>query len=352
MKALAKRLFLIAVALVLSVIGYFVVGLLSRDHPESQPSTVHSTLSRESCIECHAPIAAEWRQSFHYLSVTGPFWGRIRAKRFDSLFELLRVPCMNCHAPADVLDLPEGSFPAVRTDALALGVDCVSCHVSKQGIMGPGHSVEAPHDMHADERFRDANLASTVLCGHCHEEIADHGKVVTAWKRTSFAEEGVTCLDCHMPMIEAPVVEGGLPRSRRSHRFLGDKDKTMLNKALNASIVLAEDKQAIVRIVNDRVGHSFPAAGTNWLLVRVTVEDEEGRVVEEKERGFGTREWIPGYLDFWPFVKVSKIHHGEQRDIAVQLPSTHGQVSAEFRYRDWFAVTDKDLVFATITKKY
>ncbi|HEY5734502.1 MAG TPA: multiheme c-type cytochrome [Gammaproteobacteria bacterium] len=347
-----KRFFIIATVFILTAIGYFVVGMLVRPPLEVTASTQHPTLSRETCIECHAPIAEEWRQSFHHRSLTGPFWARINNKGYATLFETLRVPCKNCHAPANVLDLPEGSIPALRKDALEMGVDCVSCHVSKHGITGPGRTKEAPHAVFVDERFRQPELASTRLCVHCHEEQSGAGKVVTAWKSSKFASEGVTCVDCHMPLINAAVTTTSPPRLRRSHRFPGDKDIEMLRKALNASVEVSENRRAIVRIVNDRVGHDFPAAGTNSLIVKVVTEDESGKVLEVKEQSFGTIESIPGYLDVWPFLLVSRIPPGAHRDIAIQLPSTHGKITAQVRYRDWFTITDKDVVFATISRNY
>ncbi|MDH3640000.1 MAG: multiheme c-type cytochrome [Gammaproteobacteria bacterium] len=347
-----KRFFIIIIVPILMVIGYFVVGTLMRHHPEVTASTRHPTLNRESCIDCHAPIAEEWRQSFHYKSLTGPFWTRINNRGFATLFETLRVPCKNCHAPANILDLPEGSNPALRRDDLELGVDCVSCHVSKQGITGPGRNTDAPHEKRTDKRFLEPELASTGLCAHCHEEQEGQGRVVTAWRHSKFAAEGVTCVDCHMPETNAPITTSGAPRLRRSHRFPGDKDPEMLSKALNASVEVTEDKRALVRIINDRVGHDFPAAGTNSLIVKVTIEDGSGQVLYVEEHSFGTIESIPGYLDFWPFHQVSRIPYGEHRDIVAQLPATHGKVIVQFRYRDWFAITDKDVVFATITRNY
>ncbi len=315
------------------------------------PGIAHPSLSRESCLGCHAPIAAEWRESFHFQSVTGPFWNRLRGEGFAGFFEALRIPCMNCHAPASVLDLPEGAHPVERSDAPALGVDCVSCHVSERGIVGAGRST-GPHEVIADERFRDLALASLAICARCHDERAEHAQTVRRWSETPFARDGVTCLHCHMPEVEAPSVPGGPVRRRRSHRFPGDKDVAMLQRALNATIVISEDRRAVVRITNDRMPHPFPASGLNWLIVRVQVRDERGRALDEVERGFGTREWIPGYLDFWPFLHVSKIPYGETREIRVSLPAGHGSVAAEFRYRDWFALESTETVFAHLEQPY
>jgi hypothetical protein len=127
---------------------------LARERLDIRPGTRHASLSRESCIECHTPIAAEWRESFHARSVNGPFWHRIREKGYADLFNTLRVPCMNCHAPANVLDLRDG-FPVARSDSVETSIDCVSCHVSVRGIVGPGRSVDATHEVIRDERFGD-----------------------------------------------------------------------------------------------------------------------------------------------------------------------------------------------------
>ncbi len=347
-----KRFLIAACLLIVAVMGYFVVGILARPQPEVMVSTQHPTLSRDSCIDCHAPIAAEWRESYHHKGLTGPFWQRINDKGFADLFERLRLPCKSCHAPANVLDLTAEDHPVLRSDAVALGVDCVSCHVSSRGIMGPGRAVDAPHEAHADARFRVPVRAATGLCARCHEERAGVGRVVSAWQRSEFAAVGVGCVDCHMPRIDAPVVTGGEPKRRRSHRFAADKNIEMLKKALNASIVVTEDRKAVVRVINDRVGHDFPAAGTNSLIVKIIAEDESGQILAEKEHRFGTRELIPGYLDFWPFLRVSRIPAGERRDIVLRLPATPGKITAEFSYRDWFAITDKDVLFASMTRNY
>jgi nitrate/TMAO reductase-like tetraheme cytochrome c subunit len=351
MKRLQHALFG-AVALPLVMGTYFTALTVGRARPEVRPATVHPTLSRESCVECHAPIADEWAQSVHFRSVTGPFWEGLRKDRYTDLFEALRIPCMNCHAPANVLDVADGARPAERPHQVEFGVDCVSCHVSERGIVGPGRYVQAPHEVIPDERFRDPVLATTGVCARCHEEQGDCNKTVTDWSRTRFADEGVTCLHCHMPEVEGPLVVNGPPKARRSHSFVGDKDAEMLRAALNASILIEDEGAAVVRIINDRVGHSFPASGMNWLFVTVRVQDESGRAVAEVEHGFGSRELLPGYLDFWPFLQISRIPYGETREIRVDLPPGHGVVAAEFRYRDWFSVEDQDLVFATLNEPY
>ncbi len=341
-------------SLPLLIAGYFAGVRTSKAPVEVRPATVHASLTRHSCIECHAPIAAEWVQSFHFRTVTGPFWQGIRTKGWAKVFDNLRISCMNCHAPANVLDLAEGANPVERIEAVELGIDCVSCHVSEQGIKGPGRFVEVKdtHEVIPDDRFSNSRAIATTICARCHESDGDCGRTVSEWKRSEFAEKGVACSDCHMPEVEAPLVVDGPPKLRRSHTFVADKDADMLRKALNASLSFPDGKTAVVRIVNDRVGHALPASGQNYLLLNVKIHNQAGQLLEDVERGFGLRELIPGYLDFWPFLEDSRIPDGESRHIRVELPSDHGVVSVEFRYRDFFSVKNRDLVFSTMAEAY
>ena len=47
---------------------------------------------------------------------------------------------------------------------------------------------------------------------------------------------------------------------------------------------------------------------------------------------------------------MTKIPYGESRDIVVAVPRDHGQVTAEFRYRDWWTIRDQDVVVGSIVK--
>ena len=346
---IARKVSLTALGVVLLGGGLFAVKILSREPPRSVPSTRHASLGRTACLECHAPIADEWRQSYHFKSLTGPYWKDVRELGYLDLFDRVRKQCVNCHAPANVLDLepvagdraerplgvectpnllrePSGIVPMARADEPELGVDCTSCHVGRRGIMGSGRLPAAEHATFEDARFRDPALASDALCGTCHRST------VEAWKKTRFPAAGITCLDCHMPSVEASAVAGGPPRSRRSHRFPADKDETMLAGAVNATLDVTPDRRARFRLTNDRVGHYFPSGG-NWLSVRLEARDESGRVLAERVEVFGREEAL--LLDFWPFNQDARIPAGELREILFSLPDGHGSVRAVVRYHDW-----------------
>ena len=273
----------------------------------------------------------------------------MRELGYLAIFDAVRKRCVNCHAPANVLDLapgpgnsgdrplgvectpnllrePPGIIPAARADEPELGVDCVSCHVDRRGVVGSGRRPATEHATFEDARFQNPALASDALCGTCHRST------VEAWKRTRFPAAGITCLDCHMPTIEAPAVAGGPPRSRRSHRFPADKDETLLVRAVNATLDVTPDRVARFRITNDRVGHYFPSGG-NWLSVRLEAFDNAGRGVAERVEVFGRDEAL--LLDFWPFNDDLRIPSDERREILLPLPDGHGIVRAAVNYHDW-----------------
>jgi hypothetical protein len=329
--------------------GLFALEVLSRPPLRAVPSTRHASLARAQCLDCHAPIADEWRRSYHHLSLTGPYWRDVRQLGYLEVFEALRKQCVNCHAPANVLDLappaagrnegplgvectpsllrePTGIIPAARSDDPELGVDCTACHVGARGVQGTGRLPTAEHASLADRRFQDPALTSEALCGICHRST------VQAWRATAFAAAGVTCLDCHMPSIEAAAVLGGPPRARRSHAFPADKDETKLAQAVNATLEVTPDRQARFRLTNDRVGHYFPSGG-NWLSARLQAHDSSGRLRAERREVYGREE--PLVLDFWPFTRDSRIAAGERREILLTLPDGHGTVRATVNYHDW-----------------
>ena len=344
--------FLLVLGLSLIGGGLFALEVFSRKPQIAVRSTNHASIGRRACLDCHAPIADEWRKSYHYQSLSGPYWKAVQQAGYVDLFNKLRKACVNCHAPANVLDLPldakiftgsaqaqlgiectpnllkepKGIIPAARIDEVHLGVDCVACHVSKQGITGAGHRSTPAHETIADLRFQDPVLASDALCGTCHRSA------VEAWKSTKFAREGVTCLDCHMPMVDAPSVTGGPERRRRSHRFLADKDEGMLRNAMNATLEITGKGKAVFRMTNDRVGHHLPS-GANSLVVHLKALDASGQVLREHEETLAREE--PLLLDFWPFNVDKRIPFGKQREIPFSLPEGHGRLEATVRYYDW-----------------
>jgi hypothetical protein len=73
-----------------------------------------------------------------------------------------------------------------------------------------------------------------------------------------YYRDGKTCLSCHMGEdVVSPVVTGGPPKPRRSHRFPGAHSPDMLKQAMT---IVAERKgdRVVARVVNQGAGHRIP----------------------------------------------------------------------------------------------
>jgi hypothetical protein len=96
-----------------------------------------------ACEACHDDVAKEWRGSYHQRANIDPAYRRAFAAE-PSAF------CSSCHAPeADPLKEPP-------TAVSALGVACVTCHVTEEGfVLAANHPDEqtdpnrapAPHPL-------------------------------------------------------------------------------------------------------------------------------------------------------------------------------------------------------------
>lgn len=64
----------VAIALLLGLLllggGLFAIDVFSRKPLQTVHATTHATIARKACLDCHAPIAEEWRQSYHYETIT------------------------------------------------------------------------------------------------------------------------------------------------------------------------------------------------------------------------------------------------------------------------------------------
>lgn len=164
--------------------------------------------------------------------------------------------CQGCHAPESDLD----SDPPANVGAL--GVACVTCHVTAEGILAaplePGADVPTPHPVVRDPRF-----SSGAACASCHEfpfpDAGVRGSIElmqsthTEHARSPFSE--TSCAGCHMPIVSA----GGSPgRSRRSHVFAASRDPVILRNAIRVDARRTGPTSLRITITPQGVGHAFP----------------------------------------------------------------------------------------------
>lgn len=236
-----------------------------------------------ACEACHDDVSREWRGSYHQLAHVDPAYQRAFAGE--------PLPfCRGCHAPeADPRKEPSAEVGA-------LGVGCVTCHVTEEGVvLAAAHPEESPADAaapHAIRRSRD--FAGTGGCAHCHEfpfpvpggsdDDAFMQTTVREHERSSAA--ATPCAACHMPRSNG----------RRSHTFGDVRDETWLRDSLEAEVALTSEGRLRVTLTPTRPGHAFPTGDLfRRLEVGCAAEGRGGRVVRGEVRHLARHfELIPG----------------------------------------------------------
>lgn len=234
-----------------------------------------------TCVSCHDEQARQWLGSYHQRANTDA--------AYRKAFALEPSPfCRGCHAPeADPLKEPPEAVSK-------LGVGCVTCHVTEEGIVlaaaSPAPNVApAPHPLRRSPEF-----ARTGGCAGCHEFRfpMPGGKEDAFFMQTTAREHqrspgaAKTCADCHMPL------EAG----RRSHAFAQVRDPAWLRANLEATAERTEDGALRVTLVQPNPGHDFP---TGDLFRRLEVGYElrtgSGALVRRETRHLARHfEIVPG----------------------------------------------------------
>jgi hypothetical protein len=217
-----------------------------------------------ACEGCHEDVAREWRGSLHQRSNIEPAYQRAFA------IEPMRF-CQGCHAPES--DLNADPPPEVS----ALGVGCVTCHVTAEGILAApvaagAHTApargETPHSV-----VRDPQFSSGAACASCHEfpfpDAAVRGSIElmqsthTEHARSTHAD--TSCAGCHMP---ASSDGASIGRARRSHAFTASRDPAFLRGAVRVAAQRTGPTTVRITLTPQGVGHALP---TGDLFRRIEV---------------------------------------------------------------------------------
>jgi cytochrome c554/c'-like protein len=240
------------------------------------------------CAGCHDDIGREWRASLHAQADTDPVFRRALA------IEPLPF-CRGCHAPeAD----PRADAPARLS---ALGVGCVTCHVTDAGPNAATLSARpsgppAPHAVR-----RASELATAAACASCHEfdfPIQAPGQAPermqsTVSEHAQSAYADVSCASCHMPLST------GRSGKHASHLFGLGPDHAMLRAAVSVRAVRTSPSRVTLLLTPGEVGHAFPTGDLfRRLVVSAEAVGEDWFVLGEASRAlrrrFEMRETVPG----------------------------------------------------------
>ncbi|MCB9904275.1 MAG: hypothetical protein H6831_07700 [Planctomycetes bacterium] len=228
------RLVRAVLGLLVVVLGGWLATMVFQKPTEAQPPR-EFTSSRQ-CMECHAEVYAEWETSWHAQSWIDP---DVRALSND----FANTDCIDCHAPRPIFESGIGKRVLPRAARRSEGVDCIACHLLPEG--GVAGTLDAASAACRPVAMRD--LAKPEFCGVCHNQH----KTVDQWRESKYPDQGISCVDCHMPLRD------GDPNRGRDHRCLGGHDIELVKSAVE--LRARRDGTALsVEVENVGAGHSFP----------------------------------------------------------------------------------------------
>jgi len=244
--------------------------------PAPAPRRTNAAEENSRCEGCHADIAAEWRTSLHKKAHEDPAY--LRALAIEPL-----PFCRGCHAPE--ADPNQDPPPALG----ALGVACISCHGDSTHVLAaprenPG---KAPHAI-----VRSSAFASASACANCHEfSFPDPERRFTPLFMQSTASEhrasafaGVSCAECHMPLV------GEGAARHRSHVFPASRDPALLRASARITASRGDAGTVVVRIEPLAVGHALPTGDLfRRLAIRAEAVGAEHNVLAEDARYLSRR---------------------------------------------------------------
>ena len=307
----------------------------------------------ESCTECHAEQAHEWKESSHaFSSLNNPFYLVVFDDFLEEQGEEHANFCGGCHDPAPMFEghLATGLEPDDPSGHL--GITCTSCHGAVDATMDGNasyvlstDSVPIPEegDEESLQQHRDAvggaKEQGDKLCVSCHRaflsDVTGHDAAMsgiddfTDWHRSAYAENRSTrvdepiepagCIDCHMPPSGSD--QTGSHRFPGGHstlaKTIGSQDqleviRDFLDETATIDIPATgfggfeagatadswepgEQLWFDVVVFNEQVGHRFPAGARDLrdTFLEVTVRDAAGDVLAASGREYARGEEEP-----------------------------------------------------------
>jgi len=293
------------------------------DHPDYDWVSPIAGTSDSACGNCHPMILPQWENNAH--------GGAIANNRFYSLYNGTNLSgtasigpgylndfpgtsgvCANCHAPGAGVDgYLTTNMNTIRND-LTSGIHCDFCHkvggaylnsatgsvypnspgVSSLRVLRPPEGDQiffGPYDDIHDPDTYLPLISESQFCAACHQ-FSFWGIPIyesyEEWLASDYAEDGVTCQNCHMPpngdtFFASPEI-GGLehpPEKIPSHLQLGARNIELLENTVSMNVSAKQTLNRIwvtATITNTGAGHHIPTdfPGRQMLLV-VTATDSE-----------------------------------------------------------------------------
>jgi len=288
------------------------IAIPNQDVPEGL-----SSLSSEQCGACHQDHYQEWKMSTHAHAWTDLQF-QAELKKESSPFM-----CINCHIPLQnqqeyiITGLIDGDIyqpvkelnPHFDKELQKEGINCASCHVRNNAVIGSFGSTKAPH-----KTVKDPDFLSEQLCLSCHNATA----VITPTLACTFEtgdewEAGPyygtqNCISCHMDTISRELVPGYGDRLGHLHFFAGSGipkfdsvETNVLNglafypASLKKNYSHGDTVAYSFKVKNEFAGHKVPTGDPErFFIVRFEIKNQQNEMLYEQDNRIGEKwEWYP-----------------------------------------------------------
>ncbi|MCL7961279.1 MAG: hypothetical protein M8860_00340 [marine benthic group bacterium] len=345
-----------------SSIESFVADYWRRPIPPQGPAPegwvgIEASLDPEACGSCHTAKLEDWSTTLHAGAYSPGLSGQL-VNWEESAPGTVRG-CLACHAPLSEQsawrEAADGSLESNPTFEPGLrdhGITCAACHVRGHQRFGPlprgGESALSAEGAPHGGVTRTAFFSDARFCSGCHqfEAPAPNGKSIQntyeEWRASSWATEGVTCQDCHMP--------------DRRHLWRGIHDPEMVRSALTITWIGLERDSARsesaadpaaraigLEILNSGAGHHFPTYVTPEVIVEISLLDDSGAPVPDHSNEWRIARKVENRGGNWIELSDTRIAAGEEVLFLLEGTSNAAKVRATIRvlpdavYRDLFA---------------
>jgi hypothetical protein len=310
----------------------------------SQPPEIFGNLKAKECAVCHKEFYMEWQTTIHSKAWTDPYY------QADWKFDNRQYICRSCHTPLD-RQLPQkvlgyrdrAKYDPVMEDNPDFdpelqheGVTCAACHYRDGKIVGVIGNTNTPHPVKILESANE-------VCVRCHVVEGDRWDTffrfppcgtVAEIQSSGDAEKNnsgelsvediasLGCVECHMPAVERPLVEGGVVRNARQHLWRGGHDPEMVKKAFTAdlfeqALTKKNKRKFTFEITNTGTRHYLPTGTPDrHLTVSLRLLDNKGDIIKEDRHVLKrTVMWRPFIVDLWD----TRLPYGEPRQYSMKF---------------------------------
>ncbi len=276
-----------------------------------------SSLSAKECGKCHVEHYQEWKLSTHAHAWTDP--------QFQSELKKESSPflCINCHTPLQnqqeyiINGLIDGDIykPVKKLNSQfdenlqKEGINCASCHVRNNVIIGTNETPNAPH-----KTIKDVHFLSEQLCISCHNATAVLTPTLACtfetgdeWKSGPYFNKK-TCISCHMEPATDELTSSNKAKTRHLHFFAGSgipKFDSIEAKSLNGlgiypstpndSYSLMDSIIFSLKLKNEFAGHNIPTGDPErFIIISFILKNKKGEILSNKYERIGEKwEWHP-----------------------------------------------------------